>query len=466
MSKEPILARNRRLRRIGNARVPFVTSRTIADIIPFSPEMLGISIEHHPHGRRELKLSIDTMHIQVVEIPADKLTADEWREIQTARESYASMWGKGNEGIDDIKEDPFDGRCLQGTPYKVWHYMAKIEQEGEPTKTLTLRKIHYAAEELSHLSLIGLHLPDDIYNWSLRDTSLHLTTSLWDEIQGRIQRNEIASFSVISRLGTAPYGVAEKTQRQKEKTAITFAAMILLAASEHVGDMIFAQLRVGFPEKVLSLQKAGGQKVTLAFPRTEDTLGLGHDRTLILDNDHPTVVEYKTNFPGYWLNNEKAAEVLADLVRRNLLSVQELLTVWKQVKAILKRTADDQERGKLVADLQKVGITLPIDFPTAFTDEVRRPGFLRVLTSPRYFKFVTPLFQENPHLRHALIYEAGDGPYSAAMVPARWTRNAERFLFSAKEKYENRSVMDDSILSSQYPRHIVAFPQAKTARGA
>jgi hypothetical protein len=92
MSLTPMPASNSQFHRSGTAGVPSGTSSTIAGITPLSLATLGGSLEYYSQGRRELKLSVGSMQVQVVEVRADELTGEEWWTIQTARDSYAAMW--------------------------------------------------------------------------------------------------------------------------------------------------------------------------------------------------------------------------------------------------------------------------------------------------------------------------------------------------------------------------------------
>jgi len=134
------------------------------------------------------------MQVQVVEVRADGLTAQEWRTIQMARHSYASMWGGGNGSIGEVQADLFDGRGLQRVPYTVWHYIATVTSAGEEDKIITMRKVYYPlqsycerenmdAEEV--LNWVEAYLLDDISFWEIANHETNTVHALWEELRAR-----------------------------------------------------------------------------------------------------------------------------------------------------------------------------------------------------------------------------------------------------------------------------------------
>ena len=439
MSKVPTLARNSRLHRIDNGSVLFGISRTSDDTIPLSAEMAGIALERH-RGRRELKLSLGTMHVQVVEIPSDELTAEEWRVIQTARDSYASMWGTGNGRIDEVKEDPFDGRGMQGAPYQVWHYIATVTSTGEEDKILTMRKLYYPLQEYQErgsmapeevLHWIERYLPDDISFWEIVNHRMEKAHPMWEELRAKMESDGLFNFSAFSRSGIIPYVMAQRDVRTREKSGIAFAAIQLLAAHGHTGNFIFAQICEEFAKKALSIVDTHGKDVVLDFSPAAQILGLPSHQTLRLNRGHPVVVQHLATFPGYWVDNTSAAATIIRLRKEGKVSKDQVQTAWERLR--LDALTNEDVMSKLRTALRNGGAIraagdLPVDI------ESLEEHIIALLTTPRYFKYMIPL-EEHSALYQGVVYESGDGPYPVALIPEAWEKSAKNLLRKTQEKY-------------------------------
>jgi hypothetical protein len=441
---KPTLATDSQFRRSGNDRLPSVTSSTLADITPLYLETLGGSIYQDAPGRRELRLSVGSMHVRVLEIRSDELTFEEWKTIQTARDSYAAMWGGGNDSIGEVQEDLFDGRGLQRVPYTVWHYIATVTSAGEEDKIITMRKVYYPLlsygerDEMNPevvLHWVEAYLPDDISFWEIVNHQTGTVHSLWEELRARESRR-LFDFCAISRAGIIPYVVATKDERTREKSGIAFAAIQLLAAHGSTGDFMFAQQCEELPKKVLRMVDIKGQDVVLDFSPARQTLGLTARQPLRLNRGHPAVIHHLASFPGYWVDNTLAIATVTRLVQEGKASKEQIQRAWERLR--LHALAQEEVMRKLLKDIQNdVAILSESDLPTDI--ENGEEQIIALLTKPRYFKYMLPL-EENSALYHGVVYESGDGPYLAALLPEAWERSAQHLLRKAQEKYARETL--------------------------
>jgi hypothetical protein len=440
MSKEPMLPRKSQLHRIDNGSVPVGTSHTSTDTIPLSVAMEKIAIEHRHHGGREVKLFIGSMQVQVVEIPSDELTVEEWRVIQTARDSYASMWGTGNGRIDEVKEDPFDGRGMQGAPYRVWHYIATVTSAGEEDKIITMRKVYYPLQEYQErdsmapekvLHWIEKYLPDDISFWEIVHHRMKNVHPMWEAIRATMESHGLFNFSTLSRSGIIPYVVTQRDERTREKSGIAFAAIQLLAAHGHTGEFMFAQICEEFATKALSIVDTHGKDVMLDFSPAAQTLGLPSHQTLRLNRGHTAVRQHLATFPGYWVDNTLAAATIIRLRKEGKVSKDHIQTAWERLR--LDALNNEEVMSKLRKALQNVvAIRSESDVPVEI--EHVEETIITLLTTPRYFKYLIPL-EEHSAFYHGVVYESGDGPYPVALIPEAWEKSAKNLLRKAQEKY-------------------------------
>jgi hypothetical protein len=88
---------------------------------------------------------------------------------------------------------------------------------------------------------------------------------------------------------------------------------------------------------------------------------------------------------------------------------------------------------KLCKDVQN-DLEMPSEGDLPIDIENFEENIIALLTKPRYFKYMLPL-EENSALYHGLVYESGDGPYPAALLPEAWEKCAKNLLRKAQEKY-------------------------------
>ncbi|GAC1348728.1 MAG: hypothetical protein NVSMB27_17700 [Ktedonobacteraceae bacterium] len=444
MSKKTLSASTSQFRRNGNGSVPSETSSILAGIPSLSVAALGGSLASHAQGRRELKLSVGSMQVQVLEIRSDELTGEEWQTIQRARDSYASMWSAENGSIGEVEEDLFDGRGLQRVPYTVWHYLATVTSAGEEDKIITMRKVYYPLrsygekEEMDPeevLNWVEEHLPYDISFWEMVNHRTNAIRSLWEELRAR-QSQRVFDFCAISRSGIIPYSVATRDEKTREKSGIAFAAIQLLAATADTGEFMFAQQCEEFPKKALRLVDRQGQDVVLDFSPAAQTLGLTAEWTLRLNRAHPHVIHLLANFPGYWVENALAAATVTRLVQEGRIPKEHIQRAWERLR--LDALMQEEVMSKLRKDVQNdLDIRSASDLPGAIENEAER--IIALLMRPRYCKYLVPV-EEDSALYHALVYESGDGPYPAALRPEAWEKSAHHLLRKAQEKYARVSL--------------------------
>ena len=342
--------------------------------------------------------------------------------------------------MEEVKEDPFDGRGMQGAPYHVWHYIATVTSAGEEDKLLTMRKVYYPLQEYHEresmapedvLDWIEQYLPDDISFWEIVDQRMKNTSSLWEAIRVKMELHGLFDFSTISRCGVIPNGVTQRDERTKEKSGIAFAAIQLLAAHGHTGDCIFGQICKEFPKKALSIVDTHGNDVVLDFSPAVQTFGLPSHQTLRLNRGHPTVRQHLATFPGYWVDNTLAAATIIRLRMEGKVSKEHIQTAWERLR--LDALTNEEVMSKLRKALQHEGaMRSEGDIPVAI-EQVEEP-IIALLTNPRYFKYLIPL-EEHSALYQGVVYESGDGPYPVALLPEAWENSAKNLLRKAQEKY-------------------------------
>jgi hypothetical protein len=440
MSKETMLTSNSLLSHRDNSSVPGESLHAHTEIIMLSSAMEGIALEHRYHGRREVRLSIGSMQVRVAEIPSDELTAEDWRVIQTARDSYASMWGTGNGRIEEVKEDPFDGRGMQGAPYHVWHYIATVTSAGEEDKIFTLRKVYYPLQGYQEregmtpedvLHWIEQYLPDDISFWEIVDQRMKNAHPLWEAIRANMESRGVFDFSTMSRCGVIPFAVTQRDERTREKSGIAFAAIQLLAAHGHTGQYIFGQICEEFAKKALKIVDNDGKDVVLDFSPAAQTLGLSSHQTLRLNRGHLAVRQHLATFPGYWVDNTVAAATLIRLRKEGTVSKEHIQSAWDRLRR------DALTNGEVMSKLRKAlqhegAMRAENDVPVEI-EQVEEP-IIALLTTPRYFKYLIPL-EAHAALYHGVVYESGDGPYAVALLPEGWENSARHLLCKAQQKY-------------------------------
>jgi hypothetical protein len=379
-----------------------------------------------PGGRRELRLRVGTLSVVVVEIPGRSLNDREWADIQRARIAYGAMWGEHDSDV--FVNDPFDGR---EPPYRAWHYCAWVSEAGDPGKLVVMRKVQLVASQLSadQRADPGDLLPVDIRFWQVR-TDVG-TVPLWEALRNHTRRlaprDRYPEFRIasISRAAT-PVG-DRRVAGERDRTAIGFAAIQLLATHGDPNLLYVCSLCPEFRDRVMGLCGADGAYVSPDFVRTEDQIGLPPD-TVGLDNHLPVVQAHKTAFPGYFVHNEDACRVIAGLLDEGRLTADDV-----RVPA-MRLLARESARG---GNLRLIGEL------TALIAEPDNHRMAEVLTRPRLFQYLVPLIagahplsrMSAAELRGRLLYETRDGPYSSTLVPAAWAASAWTILDAAERKY-------------------------------
>jgi hypothetical protein len=382
-----------------------------------------------PGGRRELRLEIGPYDVAVAEIPGGSLAAHEWHDVQLARCSYLAMWGGAS--ADLIADDPTDG-LGSSSPYDTRHYLAWVrERDGHAGgKLVTMRKVRLAASRLSAALVADPSplLPVDIQLWRV-DTDgrcVPLWQALCDHFALGDEEAAVA-FATIGRTGTYPYGQPEPTVVARERTAVGFAAIQLLAAEGDPGILWICSLCPEFQDRVLGVRDVDGRHVAPVFTRTEDALGLPAG-PVALDNELTVVRQHKIGAPGYFVDNEDAADVLNALLDDGSITVADL----------------GPSMGRLIeAESAIGGAGRRLEELLASRDHRR---LAETLTRPRLFKYLGPLLagmdplarMPLADLRTRLLFETRDGPFSAAMRPISWAEDARRVLLAVEGKYPRR----------------------------
>jgi hypothetical protein len=379
-----------------------------------------------PGGRRELRLRVGSFNVVVAEIPGRSLNDREWSEIRRARASYVAMWGDHESEV--FQNDPFDGR---ESPYRAWHYCAYVSGPGEPGKLVVMRKVMLVASELSagQRADPGDLLPTDVRFWSVR-TDVG-TVPLWEALRNHARRlapNVRHPEFRIASISRAATPVSDRrVAGERDRTAIGFAAIQLLATHGDPNLLYVTSLCPEVRDRAFGLRGGDGTFVSPAFTRTEDQLGLPPG-SVSMDNDLPVVQTHKMSFPGYFVHNDDAAQVIADLLDEGRLTVEDLRAPTMR---LLARESAHGMDFRLVDEL------------AALVAEPDHHRIAEVLTRPRLFKCLVPLItgkqalsrMRAADLRARLLYETQDGPFSSTLVPAAWAASAWAVLDTAERKY-------------------------------
>jgi hypothetical protein len=383
-----------------------------------------------PGGRRELRIRTGSFTVVVAEIPGRSLNGDEWREIQRARDAYATMWGDHDPGV--FIDDPLDGRG--DSPHRAWHYRAYVTGDGGPAKLVVMRKVVLVPSELSEEQRSD---PDDLLPVDIRFWCVQTDVGpvpLWDALRNHARRlaplepHPEFRIASISR-AASPLG-ERRSPGDRERTAIGFAAIQILAAQGDPSLLYVCSLCPELRDRVTGLRSAGGTWVSPDFTRTEDVLGLPPN-SVSLDNRLPVVQEHKTAFPGYFVHNEDAAQVIADLLDEGRITVEDLR--WPTMRLLARESAHGAD-------------TRVIDELAGLVVEPDHRRLADVLTRPRLFQYLVPLIAGDRRLsrmsvadfRSRLLYETRDGPYSSTLVPAAWAASAWAVLEAADREYRAR----------------------------
>ena len=383
-----------------------------------------------PGGRRELRTAIGPYSVAVTEVPGPSMSEHEWQAILLARRSYTAMWGGG--ASERLANDPLDGR--QGTIYDTKHYLARIFDGHESAKLVTMRKVLLVPAELTPDQLADPFplLPADIQFWRVR-TPAGGYVPLWDALR-RYARNlaahdELAAFRIASlgRMGTFPYGQAQRGRQQRERTAIAFAAIQLLATHQDHSLLYVCTLCPELRDRVLGVIDRDGAYVPPSFTSTEEILGLPAG-SVSMDTGLPAVVEHKASFPGYFIDNDSAACVLAGLLDARRIAMGDLAAVI--VSLIHREAAAGRDRRELMELVLRIA------------DPDHR-GLAELLTRPRLCKYLIPLLtgkeplsrMSSRDLQTHLLLETGDGPFSSTLVPGEWAAGTRAVLEAVDRRY-------------------------------
>lgn len=378
-----------------------------------------------PGGRRTLRLDVGPVTVTVTEVPASALTEDEWRSVQLARLSYVAMWGRGDRsGI--YATDRLDGLGEDAARYDAHHYLAWVRDGVQPARLVTARKVALRPHALTAAERAdpAEWLPLDLAFWRVRGGDAPLWGPFSAHLRGLAPDDELAPyrFACMGRVATFPFDDRDRAARRREWTAIAWAATQVLAAHGDPHLLWAWTICDEFPDRVMAVRDADGTPVRPAFIRTEELLGLP-PASVELDDALEVVLEHKVGAPGYFVDNDDAADVLAGLLDGGRITVADL---WPAIARLVGAEAGERTAGLL---------------HTIAASDHR--GLAEVLTRPRAMKHLIPLLAgEEPlsrmsasELRRRLLSETGDGPFSASVVPSTWSVGAWAMLRAAERRY-------------------------------
>lgn len=412
-----------------------------------------------PGGRRELRTCVGPLGVVVTEVPGRSLTEREWDHILLARRSYTTMWGGGREDL--VVEDPLDGR--DSSPYDTRHYLAWVSDGGDPYKLVTMRTVRLLPSKLTdeqRADPLAL-LPVDIQLWRVRGDGGR-GVPLWEALRAHTRRlaprDELAEFRIASmeRIATSPYGEPKRTTRERERTAIAFAAIQLLATYADPNLLHVWTLCAELRDRVLGVVDVNGEYVPPAFTRTEDTLGLPRG-SVGLDVTLPVVQEHKATFPGYFVDNDDAARLITGLLDERRVTVADLSPTIAHLVEQETLLGRDTRQFELLASA------------TGGPDHHR---LAEILTRPHLFKYLVPLIASDrpltristAELRRRLVWETMDGPFSSTMMPWQSAASARAILEVAEEKYADAEPRRSRVALISPWRHAAAGTTARRPR--
>lgn len=378
-----------------------------------------LSIIKVPQNQRYLELDLNPLSIKIVEIPSVSLGKANRSQIRNARQSYYKLWG--NKKTNVLVEDEYDRNI--GEDFTATHYIAYINIGISFIKTLTLRKIVFNTD------LIEKNMPEDIDFWQTMDPKTLKRKPLWEELKPKLSGMD--KIAVISRACAYPESLRSESGRDALAVAFSAAQFMITDGDE---DLYICQLCPEVQKKIFSIEDCSGKTVELNFSKTKDIFGFEND--LKLDNENPGVYSNKLNFPGYWINNENAVQVLMSLKSDGHIQKTDLLPAFKNFLI----EVHGRQHSKLLSGMNYLldaGFDNRIDFAEKFL-ELPDDVFFGFITRPAYFKYMVPVMKGNEVIREALIYGAGDGPFSATMMRDDWRKSNVNLLKEAFEKYPPR----------------------------
>jgi hypothetical protein len=377
--------------------------------------------------RRRLRLRLGSIQVEVTEVPGVSLSDQELEDIRLARRSYTAMWG-----VDPaaMSIDPLDGR--DPGPYNTTHYLAWVRDAAQGPKLVTMRKVRLdpARLEQAQLEDPAVLLPIDIRGFRVwtPDGDVPLWVALTAHARGLAPDEAHPEFRIasIGRIATFPYGEPKPTDRERERTAIAFAATQLLACH---GDSSLLHVWALCPElrdQVLGIREGEDCHVVPSFRTTAEVLGLPPG-AVRMDNGLDIVQEHKAAFPGYFIDNADAALVVAELLDEGHLVVKDLCPTIVHLVTAGPGSAE-------LPALEELARLL------AASDNRR---LAELLTRPRLFKYLVPIlagdepltWMSTAELRNRVIRRSGDGPFSSTVIPAEWADSARAVLAAAARKY-------------------------------
>ena len=274
--------------------------------------------------RRELRIDIGPITVTVTEVPGISLSDQEWRDVRLARLSFVAMWGDSSVVFE---RDRFDGRGDDAAVYDTKHYLAWVEDGVEPAKLVTSRKVLLRSARLTteQRAELGELLPLDIRFWRDRTTDGPLWPRLRAYACSLAPDDELAEFRIASmgRVATYPFGERGRTARQRERTAIAWAATQVLAAHDDPSLLWVWTIRPEFQDKVMVVHDLDGNAVRAPFVGTDEVLGLPAG-AVVLDRGLPVAEDAMLAAPGYFFDNGSAAQVLATLLDERRLTMADL----------------------------------------------------------------------------------------------------------------------------------------------
>ncbi len=412
---------------------------------------LGHRCWRRPGGLRRLELAIGDMTVEVWGLPARSLQPAHWRLIQQARRSYRTMWGGWSNGVE---EDRFDG--FGDGPYDTRHFIARVT-DGADCKVLTMRIVSLRPEDLDERQVAepGDLLPSDIRWWQTTGGE-----PLWPHLRAHARQLAPGAWSSefriasVSRIATLTPAEGERPQRKRERSAIGFAAMMLLATAWSTDLRYILTVCPEFADHVFGLTDAGCRYISPAITSTEEALGMPTG-TLRLDRGQEDVRRHLLEFPGYFVGS--GAEVIRDLLDAGAVAPED----FRGAIASLLAHAPDRTREQLTA--MRVGIVDPklteqearevaagerVAPAPWFDRRKRNHDLARFLTTPPNFKHLIPRYlplkgaEPKPFagmtaadFREQLLTRTDDRPFSALLDPRVVASRSKQILLAALEKY-------------------------------
>ncbi len=389
---------------------------------------LGITLERFPNGCKKFSLDFGSFgYAQVYDIPAATITNSDRDTIVFARGSYLRMWGDHTNTLQLIMEDKYDGFPPNDQQYLTRHQIGTFTSPDGSQKLVTNRKV---AINPKSLTTPGMYpdIFDDIAFWQVENQTTGERSPLLDTIAAHLQESPYPRLATISRTGTRPYTVSERDETEREKTAIAWAMMQVATTHEDDHAFFACMLCEELQTKVLSIRDPGtNQPVMLDFTKTADTLNLGPNYRLVLDRQLPYVQNHLLEFPGYWTNNDSLHTTLTALIQQGRLTVADL----SPAAAWLLST----EESALLSPEQTALIIKVATADSLLLDPANLAPAVSLFTKPRFTKFLIHTLAQ-PKLRHPILDQVQDGPFSSLFTPKNWGKSVKQLLAVAKTKYQ------------------------------